>query len=92
MLKHTLTLAVLCLSFSSLAQSISDIQALQRENNLISQQNAAFKDIKLTRVAEYNTGFEKNPLVYENWMPGAILFKTDQKADSILVMTKYQAL
>lgn len=85
MLKHTLTLAVLCLSFTSLAQSISDIQALQRENNLISQQNAAFKDIKLTRVAEYNTDFEKNPLVYENWKPGAILFKTDQKADSILL-------
>lgn len=85
MSKYILTLIVLCSSFAAYSQYTSEVKAIQRENTLISQQNAALKGQKLVGITMYDLDFEKNPLVYKEWQFGSILFKTNQKADSMML-------
>ncbi|KYG85748.1 hypothetical protein AWW67_00470 [Roseivirga seohaensis] len=85
MSKYLLTLSIICLSFGANAQYTSEVKAVQIQNTLISQQNAALKGQKLIGMTLYDLDFERSPLVYPNWQLGAINFKTDQRADSMLL-------
>ncbi|KYG78719.1 hypothetical protein [Roseivirga echinicomitans] len=85
MSKYLLTLSIVCLSFGASAQYTSEVKAIQLENTLISQQNAALKGQKLVGMTQYDLDFERSPLVYKEWQFGTISFKTDQKADSMLL-------
>ncbi|KYG81896.1 hypothetical protein MB14_00440 [Roseivirga ehrenbergii] len=85
MSKYLLTLSIICLSFGAYAQYTSEVKAVQIQNTLISQQNAALKGQKLIGMTLYDLDFERSPLVYPDWQLGAINFKTDQRADSMLL-------
>ncbi|WP_323757776.1 hypothetical protein [Roseivirga sp.] len=85
MSRYLLTLSILCLSFDASAQYTSEIKAMQLENTLISQQNAALKGQKLVGMTQYDLDFERSPLVYKDWQFGTISFKTEQRADSMLL-------
>ena len=85
MSKYLLTLSILCLTFAASAQYTSEVKAVQVQNTLISQQNAALRGQKLVGMTLYDLEFERSPLVYKDWQFGTINFKTDQRADSMLL-------
>ncbi|MGW8121333.1 hypothetical protein ACV07N_01640 [Roseivirga echinicomitans] len=85
MFKQLLVIVFLLSSFAATAQYTSEVKAVQRENTLISQQNAALKGQKVVGVTVYDLDFEKNSLVYKDWQFGGIHFNTDITADSMIL-------